>query len=343
MKGKPPLIEYGPRRWDMPQIKEITFGSLAKVPTTFTDEQLQNIHVVDAREILSWPIPEVATEDRPVKGASTGGSSPLFDEEDTNLLPYLETVWSTLVEGVKLKAKDRTRIDAKRSAVQLLIYKWCYAHPNKDGSLPVAGIKALWEWLYDNGFTQKTWNYHCHKTMRDFLSDNYYLNVIDNTYNPPVRNGNGEVMKKGKAMRYSITDEFYEVLVAGEAPSNTHTQIDGAELPLGTGERLEPVMILIFADFLDVEKEIEAIVRPFISNLINCVMFHGCYFGNDNAPVTVTGALSRLFGESPQLLPHYLLTVGFPFGMRLLHHFRADAFNGILTGDRPWPRDAGTK
>ena len=151
----------------------------------------------------------------------------------------------------------------------MLIYKWCFEHKNKDGSLPVAGVKALWEWLYDNGFTEKTWSHNCHKTMRDFLSENNYLDVIDATYNPPIRDKNGNVVKKGKAMKYSITEEFYEVLAEGKAPSNAHTQIDVVALPQGTGEPLYPVTILVFIDFLDEEKKVEAIVRPADEQLLS--------------------------------------------------------------------------
>ena len=65
VKGKPPAIEYGER--DMvgnPQIREITFGSLAKYPTKAAIEDLRLMPDVHFDQILSIPLP-VATAPAP--------------------------------------------------------------------------------------------------------------------------------------------------------------------------------------------------------------------------------------------------------------------------------------
>ena len=84
VKGKPPAIEYGER--DMvgnPQIREITFGSLAKYPTKAAIEDLRLMPDVHFDQILSIPLPVATAIPAPQVPSAKKTVSPLSCPSDS--------------------------------------------------------------------------------------------------------------------------------------------------------------------------------------------------------------------------------------------------------------------
>jgi len=214
VKGKPPAIEYGER--DIvgnPQIREITFGSLAKYPTKATIENLRVMPEVHFDEILPIPVPiarvkpapQVLSEKKIVSQCScqNGSYAPLKKE-------YLEELPAFRRMASWLFPQDHWTtphlVTEEDLAIQLFIL-WYLTKTEGDLEKPVERQKAIWTALHKDKWTNRKFSYSRHAAMRNGCSDLGLLHWHDHQYYM----SHGKTAR-GKACQYSANDKFMELL-----------------------------------------------------------------------------------------------------------------------------------
>ncbi len=124
-----------------------------------------------------------------------------------------------------VKYSNRTGLLWADVQIFLMILKYCYENPNKDGSLPVSRIAALWRLVNDAGISDRRFDGKRLATLRDLFSDCGWIAWQDNHYR---RGSNGVA---GQAMKWKITSEFYVSLTEGEKKESSCEE-QQLELPI---------------------------------------------------------------------------------------------------------------
>ena len=150
-----------------------------------------------------------------------------------------------------VKYSNRTGLLWADVQIFLMIVKYCYENPNKDGSLPNARIAALWRLVNQAGISDRKFDGKRLALLRDLFSDCGWIEWQDNHYR---RGSNGVA---GQAMKWAITSEFYCSLTTGEKkePSCEEQQL---ELPMRK-HGLRPINAGYYTYYYD-SSQIEAII-----------------------------------------------------------------------------------
>jgi hypothetical protein len=234
VKGKPPAIKYGERDIvDNPQIREITFGSLAKYPTMAGIEDLRLMPDIHFDQILPIPIsvatvpaPQGRSEKKIVspRSCQSGSYAPLKAE-------YLEELPTFRRMASWLLPQDHWTtphfVTEEDLAIQLFIL-WYLTKTEGDLTKPVERQKAIWTALHKDSWTNRKFSYSRHAAMRNGCSDLGLLHWHCNEY----YRGHGKTAP-GKACQYSANEKFMELLakcqqeerVFGSSTDTTHSSI----------------------------------------------------------------------------------------------------------------------
>ena len=191
------------------------FAGAAKT-CVYTPERLEELAIEIESKLA--PIPDEEQPDLPGEPnrsakpscGATGGSNFIFTVKEFDA-QYRNA--KEIYEEYNLKAvkyPNRTGLLWADVQIFLMIVKYCYEHPNKDGSLPVARIAALWRLVNQAGICDRRFDGKRLATLRDLFSDCGWIDWQDNHYR---RGSNGVA---GQAMKWKITSEFYGCLTIGE-------------------------------------------------------------------------------------------------------------------------------
>lgn len=226
-------------------------GRLAKIPRTATPALL-NVAEVSLEEMdrlanappnISVPLPTITrtwTEKEPKRQACYGG---VMCEEDFADLNQLKKLYRRLIarfNGRELvKANKRYVVQEEHAAICFAIMRFVYDHPHKDGTFPQKRAESLWNAAYSQGLIDCSWNHYRWIAVRNFLTNNGFIQWEDNNYFHYF----GET-KKGRACKWTVTADFYGML-SGDNNSSDTTQ--GGDLGIqrinrGTGKILYPVL-----------------------------------------------------------------------------------------------------
>jgi hypothetical protein len=96
----------------------------------------------------------------------------------------------------------RRKVTALDFQIAFLVLSACRLKPNANGQLPGNRIKAIWTYLFENGFVTRGFDGSRWKVIRDTMEDCGFLNMVENTY---YFNLDGV---KGKAMEWSLKGEY---------------------------------------------------------------------------------------------------------------------------------------
>lgn len=237
IKGHCPEVVYDGRK-----IKVMKFGSMAKLPRHLDDpdrfatllnttavgwEELRNLPEWDfdrpeaALQIQAPIIPtgRVAHGPMPKLIRATSGSisGKHVSPDDLSRLPEYKRIAESYLRGENLKA-GRHAVTAEDFAVAFLLLKFFKENPNPDGSLPQARVRKLWKALYREGDVGRGWSPNRWTVIRDKMSEWGLLDWVDDRYQPGY--WLGDEWQPGRACKWGITDEFYEVLESGIGSSN---------------------------------------------------------------------------------------------------------------------------
>ena len=181
----------------------------------------------------------------------SGGSNFIFTVKDFDA-QYRHA--KEIYEEYDLKAvkySNRTGLLWADVQISLMILKYCYENPNKDGSFPGARIATLWRLVNDAGISDRRFDGKRLATLRDLFSDCGWIAWQDNHYR---RGSNGVA---GQAMKWGITSEFYCSLTEGE---KKEPSCEEQHLELPTRQRgLRPINAGYYTYYYDFA-QIEAII-----------------------------------------------------------------------------------
>lgn len=255
LQGTCPIIEWEKLGGKLCMTKFVG-GRLAKIPRTATPALLAaaEISLEEIERLASIPILPPAPKptitrtwsvQEPRQQASYGSFMCADDFEDADRLKKLYRRLIRRFNGGKcVKANRRYVVQEEHAAVMFAIMRFVYDHPHKDGTFPQSRAEALWNAAYDQGLITCTWNHYRWTAMRNFLSENGFIEWEDNTYVHHF----GEC-KKGRACKWTVTDGFYSML---SEDRDSGLAIQGGDLGIhkiarGTGRTCYPVLLLPFS------------------------------------------------------------------------------------------------
>lgn len=144
---------------------------------------------------------------RVTEGSISGLSIPpgLAEQIQGRLLGIARNMFPAGITTGKGRADKREDL-----ATFLAILRFCGENPNTDGSMPTQRIKALWDGLYRREYTERGWDHHRFKVLRDWLSQKGHLAWKDQDY-IVGREVNG-FFQKGQASRWAASEQLLELL-----------------------------------------------------------------------------------------------------------------------------------
>jgi hypothetical protein len=238
IKGTLPIITYKDRT-----PVDIRYGQAARYPRTLTCEQLLDSPILSAEEWLlrdlTDPTPtKVAVPAKPqsrsaLRSGSVSGHS--VDKYELELIPHYEKLYRRLV-GADLKADARFIVTGHDFAIACVLLRFFKKNPNKDGSMPTRRAKALWTALYEAGAVQRPFNDRRWKRIRDWLSEHGHIDWQDERYQAP----NPAQGLRPIACKWSITDDFFEVLESIKLTRERGIFVDTVDVKKGPGRWLMP-------------------------------------------------------------------------------------------------------
>lgn len=230
VKGTLPIVEY--KRGKPTSIR---YGSFARYPRRLSAEQLSNSPILGCDDWLLMKIPEPA-KDKPKNALNVGSvSGQLVSNEELAAIPKYERLYRRLV-GPDLKANARFSVTPHDFAVACVLLRFFKSNPNKDGTMPTSRIRALWHELHAKGQVQRPFNDRRWKRIRDWLSENGHIDWQDERFQAP----NPKLGLKPIACKFSITDEFFDVLDSIKLDKREASFIDTVEVKQGPGKWLSP-------------------------------------------------------------------------------------------------------
>ena len=250
IQGTCPVIEWEKIGGNLLMTKFVG-GRLAKIPRTATPALLSAAEVsleemerlASAPPATNTPLPTITrtwAEKEPKRQACYGG---FMCEEDFAELNRFKKVYRHLIArfngGELVKANKRYVVQEDHAAVCFAILRFVYDHPHKDGTFPQKRAESLWNEAYTKGLIDCGWNHYRWIAVRNFLTENGFIDWDDNTYFHYF----GEA-KKGRACKWTVTTGFYRML-SGSNDSCGTTQ--GGDLGIhrinkGAEKTLYPVL-----------------------------------------------------------------------------------------------------
>jgi hypothetical protein len=210
---------------------------------------------VEPEEVIQWPTPKADAKIKKKETIVAGSVSNKFiNEDELAAIPAFERLYREWVGPNDLMA-GKFRVTAHDFAVAMVLLRHFKADPSWNGGLPVRRAGKLWKGLKDTGDTDRGWNHHRWKAIRDFLSARGHIDWTDHRYEIPtvVKDENGKKdqkkSKRGIACKWAITDQYDHWLErvalitapnTGEA-SSVDTDCRNLVPPQGNGKNLRPV------------------------------------------------------------------------------------------------------
>lgn len=195
IKGKLHEIEY-----EKGKIKQIKFGSLAKIP-----RNIEEFYKYKSKIIKIDNIEKKYNIEKKLKEKKEGSlKEKLIKEEILSNINKFEEI-SKNIFGEKLPKAGKFAITHKDIAITLILLMFFKDNKNKDNTLPTNRAMELWKSLYNAEDIDRAWNHHRWKEIRNMLSKKGLIYWIDNKYTI----GNKELNTKGIACKWEISKKLY--------------------------------------------------------------------------------------------------------------------------------------
>jgi hypothetical protein len=197
-------------------------------------------------------VADLPAPDAPATNAGRSTSETLLNEEQLAIVPDVLAEYKSLsyycMAMRQANPAGRRKVTALDFQIAFLVLSACRLKPNANGQLPGNRIKAIWTYLFENGFVTRGFDGSRWKVIRDTMEDCGFLNMVDNTY---YFNLDGV---KGKAMEWSLKGEYAHDF-------ERHTHIYCGTLPEYVECRSRP--LLVFRPRFDFEAADEALEALF--------------------------------------------------------------------------------
>jgi len=233
VKGKCPDLE-----WESRRLVGIHFGTLAKIPRTLRIEQMEAMGKISLRDIRSLKIEQ--TIKLPQRKASKGSCDyDVINSKYVENIEWLREQATAFLENREIKCYGRNVVTPEDLVCYWIIGSWLKDHANGDGSSPKRCWAALWNGLKAGGHTDRGWNHHRWKAIRDFFSAYGHTDWENHRYS--VRTDD----EKGVACKWEVSKEIYEFVLyrqGGGLFGDTNSK--GMTLLYGNGENLRPERVM---------------------------------------------------------------------------------------------------
>jgi hypothetical protein len=182
IKGLPTAIYKDGRDWRVDG-----YGTLAKLPTQLLErfDEFYSQPIVKVSE-LEKLVADLPAPDARATKAGRSTSETLLNEKQLALVPDVLAEYKSLsYYCMAMRQADpagRRKVTALDFQIGFLVLSACRLKPNANGQLPGNRIKAIWTYLFENGFVTRGFDGSRWKVIRDTMEDCGLLNMVDNTY-----------------------------------------------------------------------------------------------------------------------------------------------------------------
>jgi hypothetical protein len=219
VKGTPAILTYD----NFGRVTNVCAGVLCSLPQDREafDKWRLNHTPVDANR-LNETIERIGSKIEPptvqekrklrVVGSSRGV---IFDDAELKKCQFgghYYKVARTLMNFHELPTSTRTVVTFEDLAILLMLLRYFTNHMNKDGSLPWARVKTMWDSLGDE--VPRQFDCHRYAAMQRFLSSLDLLDWQDPVYKKPIFIGDQKI--KGKAAKWRASEKLMELLEKGQ-------------------------------------------------------------------------------------------------------------------------------
>ncbi|QDU80510.1 hypothetical protein Pla110_22400 [Polystyrenella longa] len=221
VKGMLPVRKWGEKKGQLLSYKS---GGLIKLPRErHRFDELKDTTIVETLDLLKLPVVEQkstlpkSSVTKTSKGGSISGK--LFIEEELAKLNghYLRCAEALLgKEKLKVNGKNRSTVSAEYLAVYLMLGKYFTENMNSDGSLPWLRWSQTWNAVYEEQDISIEFNTARNAACRRYLDSLGLISWQDNTFAMGVRDDDGKVLRKGRAMRWQFDEVLMQLLEAQE-------------------------------------------------------------------------------------------------------------------------------
>lgn len=182
IKGLSPIYEWDGEK----RLKDIPHcGLLAKIPRGLLsrfDELKATTSICSQwiRSIETFELPtatKIAVEKK--RGAGSGRTQVIQQRLIDALPSYRRLAESCMAD---LTSDGELRITAEDKAVALLILRNNFEEPATNFSFSQNYASAIWRSLYTSGVTNRAWNHHRWRAIRNYLADHGWLDCKNETY-----------------------------------------------------------------------------------------------------------------------------------------------------------------
>lgn len=213
IKGTLPVIDWGDEKGKVDGFKQ---GVPFKLPRQAAErfDELKNTTIVQVNDLRRLPSTKVVTP-RLAKNDCGSMQGVLVTKKNLAGLDRMGCYRRSanhVLQGEVLRCSGRVVVTRDDLAIEMMLVDVFSDKMNADGTMPWARIKAMWDLLYKNGEVSRCFDNKRHSRMVKILVAAGLIDVKDKTYVRPERNKDGERIKKGRAMKWRASCEFYALL-----------------------------------------------------------------------------------------------------------------------------------
>lgn len=250
IKGTPSRPTWGSHRGEM---KDIRFGDLFKLPrnldqcqhtTKLRLHELSGMIGVSGVKQLPNTVARAVRSDTVSLARKTPAKSVSGGQIARGRIEELLPVGRRIVDELKpvAKRKKPLSIKAEHVAIFLAIAEFFDQHPTKDGSNPVARMKALWQSCYADGTAKVQHHESVVAAIRNSLCDAGLIVVVDSRYctATPRLMRQDQPKLQGRAMRWRLDLAALEAVVSGQnlaVLTRIYIRENGHDIVSGQGTR----------------------------------------------------------------------------------------------------------
>jgi hypothetical protein len=154
--------------------------------------------------------------------------------------PYLEFARSWVADPIG--TSSRAKVNVGDLAIGLAIVKVCTSKMNKDGTMPTAQIKAIWDKLFENGEVERAFDYHRWRVVRNLIEVQEGLTMVNRTFYTGFVNEQGHEIR-GRAAQWHmaswLVEKLDDIVITGYKAADSGCQDAGLSGCQSQGETFQ--------------------------------------------------------------------------------------------------------
>jgi hypothetical protein len=178
-------------------------GEAAVNTTTMMGIELEQLIDNNPNEIVD------ETKVEKLKKMNNNGSIKCITADD---LPAWRKIAKKLLPcGYVQLPHDRGRMTVEDLAIFLSMFYQFDEKSNPDQSMPTLRFEVNHKAWKAAGYTTRSWDGHRFTFTRNYATKLGFIDIIDECYKPPIKDAEGNIIKKGKAMEWCASELMHQV------------------------------------------------------------------------------------------------------------------------------------